>query len=342
MTRRQLAFLWAALLLFAHACVSTRPQPVVQPQQTDRGLASWYGQEFAGRTTANGEVFDPLLLTAAHRTLPFGTVLEVKNPKNGLVVMVRVNDRGPFVGDRIIDLSYAAAAKLDLVKTGVGEVEIRVLKVGAGDREPPAPIVVNAGEPTRATPQDPSAPPSVSFPLPSDIQQHKAPSIPPAAPPATPVTSTQTATTQPATSSPSSARPEPVVVDQVEVKEVRGGVETHREVAPDGRTIINAPTSGTATPTASSVDRAAADAHRNSEQPRPTTHQIILQLGAFQSEQNAGDLLRKAKGVTAKAYVEDFRELHRVRVGPFPSRDAALDMKEKLDAAGIDSILIVE
>src|SRR5258708_36908230 len=125
-------------MLFGFACRSTAPAPTPQAQpQTDRGVASWYGQEFAGRTTANGEIFDPMLMTAAHRTLPFGTLIDVHNPKTGQTVRVRVNDRGPYVGDRLIDLSYAAAQQIGLADGGGGEVDFNVVKVGRGDRAPP-------------------------------------------------------------------------------------------------------------------------------------------------------------------------------------------------------------
>lgn len=87
-----------------------------------RGLASWYGEKFQGRRTASGERFDMNALTAAHPSLPFGTRLTVRNPDNGREVMVRVNDRGPFAGDRIIDLSRAAAQTLGLLEAGVGTV----------------------------------------------------------------------------------------------------------------------------------------------------------------------------------------------------------------------------
>lgn len=93
-----------------------------------RGLASFYGKDFHGKQTANGEVFDMYGLTAAHKTLPFNTWLEVKNLANGRTIIVRVNDRGPFVKDRIIDLSYGAARELKMLGTGVQEVEITVLR----------------------------------------------------------------------------------------------------------------------------------------------------------------------------------------------------------------------
>ena len=96
------------------------------------GNASWYGPGFAGRRTASGEIFDPGQLTAAHRTLPFGTVVRVVNLTNGLSVEVRINDRGPFKPDRIIDLSRAAAEVLDMVRTGVDRVRVEPLAPGAG------------------------------------------------------------------------------------------------------------------------------------------------------------------------------------------------------------------
>jgi rare lipoprotein A len=88
------------------------------------GMASYYGEGFRGRLTANGEKFDPDALTAAHRTLPFGTCLRVESIGSGRSVRVRVNDRGPYAGGRIIDLSEAAARALDMLRTGVARVRL--------------------------------------------------------------------------------------------------------------------------------------------------------------------------------------------------------------------------
>jgi len=92
------------------------------------GKASYYGGEFHGRKTASGEIFDQYKLTAAHRTLPFGTLCRVTNLKNQKNVVVRINDRGPFVRGRIIDLSYRAADLLGGVRAGVMDVKVEVLK----------------------------------------------------------------------------------------------------------------------------------------------------------------------------------------------------------------------
>ncbi|MEA3465367.1 MAG: septal ring lytic transglycosylase RlpA family protein [Thermodesulfobacteriota bacterium] len=93
----------------------------------ERGLASWYGIKFHGRKTSNGEIYDMYAMTAAHKTLPLGVFVRVENQNNGLVDVVRVNDRGPFVAGRIIDLSYAAAKKLAVVGPGTAPVVITAL-----------------------------------------------------------------------------------------------------------------------------------------------------------------------------------------------------------------------
>ena len=92
------------------------------------GEASWYGPGFYGNRTANGEVFRPGTLTAAHRTLPFGTKVRVTNLWNGRSAVVRINDRGPFHGRRVIDLAHGAASQLGLVASGIAQVKLEVLR----------------------------------------------------------------------------------------------------------------------------------------------------------------------------------------------------------------------
>lgn len=100
-----------------------------------KGLASWYGKDFHGKKTANGEVYDMYAMTAAHKTLPLGTWVRVENKVNDKKVTLRINDRGPFVAGRIIDLSYTAAQKLDIV--GPGTAPVQVIALGApGPNEP--------------------------------------------------------------------------------------------------------------------------------------------------------------------------------------------------------------
>lgn len=99
-----------------------------------RGLASWYGSKFHGRQTSNGESYDMYAMTAAHKTLPIPCYVQVTNMRNGRKVIVRVNDRGPFHDNRIIDLSYAAAKKLDIHQHGTAEVEVVAIDPAAYQR----------------------------------------------------------------------------------------------------------------------------------------------------------------------------------------------------------------
>jgi rare lipoprotein A len=117
----------------------------------ERGVASWYGPTFHGGNTSSGEPYDMYGMTAAHKTLPLPTYARVTNLKNGKSVVVRINDRGPFVANRIIDLSYTAAAKLDMLREGTTLVEVRTLVPGQPDvltrvsESPPPTLYVQAG-----------------------------------------------------------------------------------------------------------------------------------------------------------------------------------------------------
>ena len=96
------------------------------------GISSWYGPNFHGKLTANGEVFDQYGVTAAHKTLPLGTVVRVTNLENDKSVILRINDRGPYVDDRVLDCSYGAAKKLDFMEEGTANVKIRIIELGDG------------------------------------------------------------------------------------------------------------------------------------------------------------------------------------------------------------------
>jgi rare lipoprotein A len=110
--------------LLAMACV----HGAVAPTRTQDGLASYYGASFAGRRTASGERFDPSGFTAAHRDLPFGTKIRVTNLDNGRTVIVRINDRGPYADGRIVDVSWAAARELGMLRSGVARVRVELLQ----------------------------------------------------------------------------------------------------------------------------------------------------------------------------------------------------------------------
>lgn len=113
------------LIILLTSCARMRYFPT---GNVERGLASWYGEDFHGKITSSKEIYNMYDMTAAHKTLPFGTYVMVTNLENGKSIIVRINDRGPFIRGRIIDLSYAAAQLLDMVDPGVVPVRIEVLE----------------------------------------------------------------------------------------------------------------------------------------------------------------------------------------------------------------------
>ena len=104
------------------------PKKTIPIGYTQRGIASWYGPNFNGKRTSNGEIYNMYAFTAAHKTLPMNTIVKVTNLRNNKKVIVRINDRGPFVANRIIDLSYAAGKKIGLDKSGIAPVKLQVIK----------------------------------------------------------------------------------------------------------------------------------------------------------------------------------------------------------------------
>jgi rare lipoprotein A len=124
-----------------HASSPLGSAPTQLSSEEKVGYASWYGHPYHGRRTSNGETYDMNTMTAAHRTLAFDTVVRVNNLDNGRQVVVRINDRGPFVKDRIIDLSFAAAKELGMVGPGTAKVSLDVLKTVSN----PFPLAVQVG-----------------------------------------------------------------------------------------------------------------------------------------------------------------------------------------------------
>ena len=116
----------------------------------ERGVASWYGEKFHGKLTASREPYDMYAMTAAHKSLPIPTYVEVRNLSNDRRIVVRINDRGPFVHNRIIDLSYAAALKLDMVRDGTSLVEVTAIQVG-GPTSPSSGTKTTASAPRATT-----------------------------------------------------------------------------------------------------------------------------------------------------------------------------------------------
>ncbi|UCE42804.1 MAG: septal ring lytic transglycosylase RlpA family protein [Candidatus Aminicenantes bacterium] len=120
----RLFFIFALVAFSFVSCARVAHTP---PEVIQTGVASWYGPNFHGKTTSNKEVYDMHDLTAAHKSLPFGTYVVVTNLNNGKSVTVRINDRGPFVKGRIIDLSYAAAKAVDMIGSGTAPVKLEIL-----------------------------------------------------------------------------------------------------------------------------------------------------------------------------------------------------------------------
>jgi rare lipoprotein A len=117
----------------------TKGQADLDIGMKERGIASWYGDDFHGWVTASGEIYDMHMLTAAHRTLPLGTIVRVTNVVNGRHIVIRINDRGPYVNGRILDVSYAAAKRLDMLRDGISAIQLEVVGqhgLGAALSEP--------------------------------------------------------------------------------------------------------------------------------------------------------------------------------------------------------------
>jgi rare lipoprotein A len=180
---RRLAVLIAVLVLLS-ACGHGKTRAAIPSSKSSNvkiatseleGVASYYAEPYNGRRTASGEIFDTYNgMTAAHKTLPFNTVVRVKNLQNGEEVDVRINDRGPFVKGRVIDLSLAAAKEIDLVRAGVAPVKLKILKDGSPTSKPTAPAT---------PPLAPPAPPPSTLPnVPAPAQPDAVPVQPPLAP----------------------------------------------------------------------------------------------------------------------------------------------------------------
>jgi hypothetical protein len=192
----------------------------VSPGYREEGNASWYGEEFSGRPTASGEIFNPSLFTAAHPTLPFGTFLIVTNKYNNRQVTVKVNDRGPFVASRIIDLSQAAAEHLDMINSGIAPVIIEPLSSTYAQPPEPPPVI---SAPAPVPPPEPTPVVSAPAPVPPPAPIQPPPPPPPApqylapapAPAPEPVRPPEPVHTPPVTQAPAESTPYPPITVNV-------------------------------------------------------------------------------------------------------------------------------
>lgn len=124
-------YMWALVVtgsvLMGGCAGLTKGQADLDIGMKERGIASWYGDDFHGWVTASGEIYDMHRLTAAHRTLPLGTMIRVTNVVNGRHVVIRINDRGPYVNGRILDVSYGAAKRLNMLRDGISAIQLEVV-----------------------------------------------------------------------------------------------------------------------------------------------------------------------------------------------------------------------
>lgn len=152
------------------------PMTRLEPYRA-RGVATWYGRRYHGKQTSSGEPYDMYAMTAAHTVLPIPSYVRVTNPASGKSVVVRVNDRGPFIGDRLIDLSYTAAWKLGIVGSGSGLVEVESIIPGAAAE--PQPVAVAKPLPVQAVDSAPLPPPVTAAPVVPAAPATSVPALPP-------------------------------------------------------------------------------------------------------------------------------------------------------------------
>lgn len=287
----------------------------------ESGLASWYGRKFHGASTSSGEPYDMYAMTAAHPTLPIPSYVRVRNPANGREVIVRVNDRGPFHDGRIIDLSYTAAFKLDLLR-GVAPVEVEritPMQIASGQwrrGNTPAETPVLA----QAVPPRPQQPPPPAPPPPAMVQV-------PAAAVAMTVYTPPVADSAPADylAVPLNIRQRSADQDQAEPPPPRSVVVTTLPALPPLAPLAPMPSS-------------------NAEIPAVAGGVFWVQLGAFGRPEGAAALQRRATGAAAETQVTVLQDgsLNRVQAGPFTSREAARDAAQRLGESLQLSPVVVE
>jgi rare lipoprotein A len=273
------------------------------------GIASWYGPEFDGRPTASGEIFDSSLLTAAHPTLPFGTFVIVTNRHNNRQVTVRVNDRGPFVASRIIDVSRAAADHLDMIITGTAPVLVEMIQSGQHQvfTQPPAPT----------HPQFQHLPPAQPHPMvqhqppvqPHPMIQHQQPTQP------QPMVPQQPVQPQPMAQQHQPVFTQPPAQPQPQVYVIKNPAETSGPGAPITITVFP-PTHGPAQP-----------------DPAPPPQAVLIPQAAI-SPANLPPAVSGARLVPAINPLPN--KTYRLQVGSFKIARNAVDAYTKLTEAGLN------
>ncbi|QQO09316.1 septal ring lytic transglycosylase RlpA family protein [Breznakiella homolactica] len=321
---KQTAAVFLLGIVAAALCAAQGTETQTGSSFKQEGIASWYGAEFAGRPTASGEIFDPRLMTAAHPTLPFGTKVRVTNTHNNRQVTVTVNDRGPFVAARIIDLSEGAAEKLDMLVTGTAPVRIEVI----GGLASAAPAEQNKGGAI-------SGPPPVASPQPLAAAPQQPAAVPqqPAAVPQQPAAVPQ----QPA------AVPQPTAAPQqpaappgsTGIPAVSPAVSTAAETAP-----VSVPQQPTAAPVP--VIRQFAAAEIKPKMPDPGSGKIYrIQVGSYKIPRNAVEAFGRLQDAGLNPAYERYGELYRVVLSGIKGDDVQ-SVAAALGKAGFSEALIRE
>lgn len=308
----------------------------------ETGIASWYGSDFHGKASANGECYDMYAMTAAHKTLPMPTTVRVTNLKNGRSVILKVNDRGPYAKGRIIDLSYAAAKKLDLAEAGIGKVRVQAIggphhkPEGASQAAISASINASARErkeiSTRTSVGQPKGSSFTDRALSSvsarfnksknvniggvnvtaNISEHVSlRDIKDALP------SRPTPTTQPHTTANSGS-----FTDRISNRNLNRGSLTPSDLA--------------ATPPEQVAPTAAKPAFKNG---------LKVQFGSFNQHDNAMNLWQKTTEIFPESHLETINvngaPIHRIRLGPFKNKADAAIALEKARTSGFNNAVIV-
>lgn len=315
---------------------------VYRPREVDRfdedGIASWYGEMFHGRRTANGEIYDMEALTAAHPTLPLPSYARVTNPRNGRSLVVRINDRGPYARGRIIDLSWAVASLLQIHVAGTAPVRVQYLG--------PAPLDGNDGYERRVLAGQPWAGPRIAYarsPAKAIRYRHADAELSQADPEPEARLRFAAATQAPAMpernaareapATPPAARPRPSAL----AEKFAARTETRSAPKPPPKLLANAaPAMVKAKPQPKSQPKAAATA--STGQTANIAAAYYVEAGLFNQKAKADELAAILADI-APAYVEPVtigdRAVHRIRLGPFARDDAANAAVERIRAAGL-------
>lgn len=315
----------------AHAPANRRPYVVLGKRYvplTDektfkqKGMASWYGRKFHGNKTANGEVYDMYAMTAAHPTLPLPSYARVTHAHSGNSVIVRINDRGPFHRGRIIDLSYAAAAKLNLIKPGQGPViveaithaDIRNNAYKRSDQPTPQAMPIPAAAPSAQPLLTASAtPPASGLEAQTQHSGTSAPLLPPEHPDVRPDALVAL--------SMASQSPEPTALSA--------------ETPPKAQTSIPGLQATHADPASSPQPDNRTNPGNEAEQ---DTAVVFLQYGAFSAQENAHKLATHLNHEIAhieprRAEIASSANVHRVHIGPYRSRTQAVNAALRIQSA---------